>query len=131
MNPETVTVWAERYRSAWEGADSEAVAALFTEDGIYRDDIYEEPHRGRGGVIAYWDGVTSTQSEVSVKMGKPRVDGNRAVVEFWTTMKVAGNPVTLAGALLLDFDQDGLCNSLHEYWNFTEGSHEPPIGWGG
>ena len=131
MNPGAINDWAERYRSAWEEADSEAVAELFMQEGTYRDNIYELPHRGRRGVIAYWEGVTSAQSDVSVKMGKPYVDGNRAVVEFWTKMTVAGNPVTLAGALFLEFNEDGLCRSLHEYWNFIEGTHEPPTGWGG
>lgn len=129
MTPDQVNAWAENYRSAWENADSEAVAGLFTDDGTYRDNIYEEPYRGHSGVIEYWDGVTAAQSDVTVRMGRPYVDGNRAVVEFWTTMRVADNPVTLAGSLLLEFDDAGLCNSLHEYWNFTEGSHRPPPGW--
>jgi hypothetical protein len=123
--------WAGAYRDAWETADSAAAAGLFTEDGSYRSEIYEEPHRGRSGVADYWTGVTSVQSEVAVRMGRPFVDGNRAVVEFWTTMRISGDPVTLAGALLLEFDDSGLCRSLREYWNFAEGLSEPPAGWGG
>jgi uncharacterized protein (TIGR02246 family) len=123
--------WAETYRLAWEEADSEAVAGLFAEDGIYRNDIYQDqPNQGRAGVANYWTTVTTSQSEASVRMGAPVVDGKRAVVEFWTTMKVDGEPVTLAGALLLEFDDGGLCTSLREYYNFTPGFHEPPIGWG-
>jgi hypothetical protein len=52
------------------------------------------------------------------------------VVEFWTTMSAEGNPVTLAGCLLLEFGDDGLCTDLREYWNFAEGTHTPPEGWG-
>lgn len=121
--------WAEAYRKAWEEADSEAAAGLFTEDSSYRQLIYEEPNLGRSGVSEYWTGVTSTQTGVKVRMGEPFVDGDRATVEFWTTMAVEGNPVTLAGCLLLRFD-DGLCSELREYWNFTEGTHQPPEGWG-
>lgn len=130
MNGESVERWAEAYRVAWESADSEAAAALFSETGTYRDNIYEEPHEGRAGVAGYWAGVTAAQSNVTVQMGEPFVDGERAVVEFWTTMDIDGSPVTLAGSLLLDFDQDGLCRSLREYWNFTDGHHDPPAGWG-
>lgn len=121
--------WAEAYRVAWETADSEAAAALFTEHGTYRNDIYQEPNRGRSGVVDYWNGVTSVQSDVTVRMGRPFVDGDRAVVEFWTTMKITDDPVTIAGALLLDFE-DGLCTALREYFNFTEGYQDPPEGWG-
>ena len=127
---EAVKKWSEAYRIAWEEADSEAAAQLFTEDSSYRNDIYEEPNRGRPGVAEYWTGVTSVQSDVSVRMGTPFVDGDRAAVEFWTTMDIEGNPVTLAGCLLLRFDEDGLCADLREYWNFTDGTHQPPTGWG-
>ena len=130
MNGESVQRWAEAYRVAWESADSEAAASLFSEAGTYRDNIFEEPHEGRAGVAEYWSGATAAQSNVTVQMGEPYVDGERAVVEFWTTMDLDGDPVTLAGALLLVFDQDGLCRSLREYWNFTEGHNDPPPSWG-
>lgn len=126
-----VTEWAEAYRKAWENSDAEAAASLFTEAASYRSLIYEEPHRERSGVTEYWVGVTSTQTEISVRMGRPFVDGLRAAVEFWTTMKVEDAPVTLAGCLLLTFDETGLCSDLREYWNFTDGIHQPPEGWGG
>jgi hypothetical protein len=130
MNGESVDRWAEAYRIAWETADSEAAAALFSEEGTYRDNIFQEPHEGRTGVVEYWSGVTAAQSNVTVQMGEPFVDGERAVVEFWTTMDIDDSPVTLAGSLLLDFDQDGLCRSLREYWSFTDGHNDPPLGWG-
>lgn len=130
MSKESVADWAEAYRIAWEKADSEAAAALFAENGTYRNDIYQEPNRGRPGVFDYWSGVTSVQSDVTVRMGAPFVDGDRAVVEFWTKMKISGDPVTIAGALLLDFDESGLCTALREYFSFTEGSQDPPKGWG-
>lgn len=125
-----VEEWAEAYRVAWETADSDGVADLFTEDASYRSLIYEEPHRNRAGVIDYWKSVTSEQSEARVRMGEPFVDGSRVWVEFWTNMSLDGSPVTLAGCLLLEFDEDGLCSDLREYWTLTDGDHEPPEGWG-
>lgn len=125
-----VEQWAEAYRTAWESADSKAAAALFSDDATYRNDIYQEPNRGRAGVVEYWTGVTSAQTDVTVRMGKPFLDDDRAVVEFWTTMKVEGAAVTLGGALLLHFDESGLCRSLREYYAFTDGMVEPPQEWG-
>ena len=131
MESAAVERWADAYRRAWEEADSEAAAALFAEDGTYRNDIYQDwPNQGRAGVAEYWTTVTASQSEATVRIGTPLVDGERAVVEFWTTMKVDDEPVTLAGALLLDFDDEGLCTALREYYNFSPGFHEPPEGWG-
>ncbi|HEX6221099.1 MAG TPA: nuclear transport factor 2 family protein, partial [Acidimicrobiia bacterium] len=130
MDTKRIEEWAESYRTAWEAADSAAAAALFSEDATYRNDIFQEPNRSRSGVIEYWKGVTAAQSDVTVRMGKPFVDGDRAVVEFWTTMKLEGAPVTIGGALLLEFDETGLCQSLREYYAFADGSIDPPPEWG-
>ncbi len=125
-----VEAWAEAYRQAWEAADSKAAAELFTEDASYRDNIFEEPHRGRDGIERYWTNVTAAQSEATVRMGAPFVDGRRAVIEFWTTMLVDGDELTLPGALLLRFDDDGLCEDLREYWVTLPELRRPPEGWG-
>jgi hypothetical protein len=122
--------WVESYRLAWEQADDVAVADLFTEDATYRSNIFEEPHLGREGIRDYWRGVTDTQSNVSVRMGRPFGEGSRVAVEFWTTMDNEGEPVTLPGCLLLQIESDGRCSSLREYWHFAGGRLEPPNEWG-
>ena len=122
--------WVEAYRTAWVEADSDAVRALFALDGTYRSNIFEPPHLGREGVEEYWTSVTSAQSEVNVRMGEPFVDGDRVTVEFWTVMKVGGDDLTLGGCLLLNFNSDGLCTDLREYWAALPGRIEPPEEWG-
>jgi uncharacterized protein (TIGR02246 family) len=127
-----VEEWARRYARAWEEADAEAAAALFTEDATYRSDPFGEPHRGREGVRAYWRDVTASQAKVVVDVGRILADGNRVLVEWWTQMDSDGTPVTLPGALILDFDEAGLCRALREYYNVEVGRRlSPPEGWGG
>lgn len=125
-----VTDWADAYRSAWENADAAAASDLFSKTSSYRSNIYEEPYLGRAGVQEYWSGVTAAQTDVRVRMGEPVVLGQKSIVEFWTTMSVDGQPVTLAGCLMLNFEDSGLCSALREYWNFESGTHHPPAGWG-
>lgn len=127
---EQIEAWVEEYRTAWETADPQRAAALFAEDAAYRSLVFEEPHRGRDGVAAYWTAVTAGQGDVDVRLAIPVITGLRALVEFWTTMTVETGPVTLAGAMLLDFDNNGLCVALREYWNLAEGTHQPPPEWG-
>jgi uncharacterized protein (TIGR02246 family) len=127
---EDIEGWIERYRVAWERGDAELAASLFTEDATYRSLIFDEPHAGREGVEAYWRRVTSTQSEVTVRMGRPFVDGDRVAVEWWTQFEADGAAVTLPGCLLLHFAADGRCRTLREYWHHEAGRLEPPEEWG-
>lgn len=127
---ETVDRWLDGYRAAWEQRDPDAAAALFTDDAIYREHPYESPVLGQGGVREYWARVTATQDEVKVRYGAPLIDGRRAAVEWWVTMRNQGAEITLAGEFLLLFDDVGLCSELREYWHFGEGRIDPPKGWG-
>jgi ketosteroid isomerase-like protein len=126
----TVREWIERYVDAWRSADAGLVSRLFAEDGEYCFDLFEEPARGRDGIAAYWNRVCSTQSDVDVRFGTPVLEGPRTVVEFWTTMKEAGEPVTLTGCMLLTFTEEGLCSALREYWIQSDGTASPPAFWG-
>lgn len=126
----TIAAWIDGYRRAWEERDPDAAAALFTDDATYRSLVFDDPHRGRSGVSEYWRAVTEAQSEVRVRMGEPYGSGDRVAVEFWTTMKVSGEEVTLPGILLLQMTPDGLCRRLHEYWHYQPGTFEPPAEWG-
>lgn len=126
-----VEEWAERYARAWEEADDNAVGALFTEDATYRSDPFKEPYKGRDGIRRYWREVTATQANVEVAVGRTLAIESRALVEWWTQMDSGGTPVTLPGALILDFDERGLCRALREYWNLEIGTRmPPPKGWG-
>lgn len=126
-----VEEWAERYARAWEEADDNAVGALFTEDATYRSDPFKEPYKGRDGIRRYWREVTATQANVEVAVGRTLAIESRALVEWWTQMDSDGTPVTLPGALILDFDERGLCRALREYWNLEIGTRmPPPKGWG-
>jgi len=128
----SLQTWVDGYGRAWEEKDVDGVAALFTEDCVYRDQPFGEAHHGRDGVREYWAGVTSTQENARARFGTPVAGDDRrhAAVEFWVTMRNFGSEVTLTGILFLRFDGDGLCEELREAWHFTEGLHEPPAGWG-
>ncbi len=126
-----VDEWLERYRFAWEQADPDAVAALFTDDAIYRSSPFREAHRGPEGIREYWTRATGSQSDTRVLFGTPIVEGNRVAVEWWTTFTdAAEGEGTLPGILFLRFALDGRCEELREAWNWETGTHQPHDGWG-
>lgn len=122
--------WLERYRVAWEQADADAAAALFTEDAVYRSSPFREPHLGHGGIRGYWTRATSSKSDVTVRFGRPITAEDRAAVEWWTTMLDEGVEVTLPGILFLRFAADGRCEELREAWMVAEERLDPYPGWG-
>ena len=130
MDTQSVAGWAESYARAWEERDPDAAAGLFAPDAAYRSLIFKEAHTGSAAIRAYWQRVTSTQSDVRVRMGTPLVDGERAAIEWWTVMSDEDEGrVTLPGCLLLEFDGER-CARLNEYWHSKQGAAEPYEGWG-
>jgi ketosteroid isomerase-like protein len=130
MDRERVDAWIDGYRRAWEGADTPAVLGLFATDATYRSHPLRPAHTGHDGVAAYWDQACADQADVRARFGDPVIDGDRVAVEWWTTMLVDGDPVTLVGCLLLSFAGDGRCQALRECWNLTEQLQDPPPDWG-
>ena len=61
-----------------------------------------------------------------VRFGKPVVEGSRAAVEYWTTMKEKVEDVTLAGCIMLHFAKNGLCKELRDYWVLQTGKQQAP-----
>ena len=123
--------WIEGYRRAWEENDRDLLVTLFTESASYRSSPFREPYVGHDGIRAYWQRAAGTQHAVEVRMGKPLVHGNAVAVEWWTTMVDADEgEVTLPGCLLLQFEPDGRCFDLREYWNVQAGRAQPHPGWG-
>jgi limonene-1,2-epoxide hydrolase len=122
--------WIEGYATAWETADEELIASLFTETAEYRSSPFREPFRGRDEIRTYWRRGAGNQRRTRVRMGRPYVDGSRVAVEWWTTMFDGGEAVTLPGCLLLEFAADGRCSALREYWNLEPGLRDPFPGWG-
>ena len=124
--------WIERYRRAWETADEDEIADLFTPDARYRSSVFREPFAGTEAIREYWRRGAGSQHEVVVRMGRPIVTDARVAVEWWTTMVDPDEgEVTLPGCLLLRFAPDGRCRDLWEYWHVAPGRPDPPAGWGG
>jgi SnoaL-like domain len=122
--------WAATWKRCWEGLERDPIVALYADAITYSSEPYREPYRGRDGVRAYLDGSFGDESEVRAWFGEPVVDGDRAAVSWWATLRESGEPITLAGTSVLRFDADGLAVDQWDAWNQLDGWREPPDGWG-
>ncbi len=122
--------WIRNYTKAWRGKDAKAIASLFAEDATYHSHPFRAAHQGRKGVLEYTLGALDIQEVYEVRFGKPVVEGSRAAVEYWTTMKEKTEDVTLAGCVMLHFTKNGLCKELRDYWVLKTGREPAPPNWG-
>ena len=128
---EAAKKWIVTYAEAWLNHDVEKILPLFSAKAVYSSHPFRDRYVGREAIRDYTSWAFSTEESVhGVKFGEPTIEGSRAVVEYWTTMKERGKDVTLAGAIFLKFGADGLCTELREYWDTREGIENPPRGWG-
>ena len=124
--------WATTWQRAWEALDLEAIVALYAPaDVSYSSQPFQEVYRGHEGVRRYVSGAFAEESDVRAWFGEPVVDGDRAAVEWWATLREVDVEVTLAGTSVLRFDAEGLVTDQWDAWNMTAGRQEPPAGWGG
>ncbi len=114
--------WLDAYGRAWETRDPEAVVALFTESGTYQETPFVEPMRGRAAIAAYWSRATGPHSNVHFGYEVLTLDGNQGIAHWWCSfVRLPGKAsLKLDGIFVLQFDGEGRCNSLREWWHRQE-----------
>ena len=122
--------WAAIWKSAWENLDTEAIVSLYAIDALLSTEPFREPFRGREGVRVYVSTVFGEGEDPHVDVGKPIVDGARAAVPWWASLREEGTDTTLSGTSILRFDENGLVVEQWDSWNVIRGRRLPPEGWG-
>ena len=122
--------WADTWQRCWMSGDPEPIAALLAPSGRYSTGPFREPYIGPAGALTYLRSVLGEESEVRARFGEPIVDGERASIQWWASMREPEREVTYAGTSTLRFDADGLVVDEWDSWNEAEGRHDPPAGWG-
>jgi len=119
MSPESIRAWLDRYRSAWQERDPEAVIRLFAEDATYQETPFSQPMRGREAIRQYWSrAVAAHQEQVRFGYEILAVPETTAIAHWWASFVrlPSKTQVSLDGVFLLSFDAAGLCRELREWW---------------
>ena len=86
---------------------------------------FREPSRSADGVRAYVERVLGEEEDPRVWIGEPIVDGDRAAIPWWASLREDGADATLAGTSVLRFDADGLVIEQWDAWNQLGERREP------
>ncbi len=111
--------WLTRYEQAWEQRDPAQAASLFTDDASYHEMPFDAPKAGRTGIRDYWATVTADQRDVDFRSQVVAVNGRTGVARWSASLRSAasGARVELDGVFVLQFDGNGLCSELREWWH--------------
>jgi hypothetical protein len=123
---EAADLWITAWRTGWEALDPEPIVARYALDALLSTQPFREPYRGREGVREYVTQALSEEDDPRVWMAEPVVDGDRAAVAWWASLREAGADATLAGTSLLRFDAEGLVVEQWDAWNQAEQRRDPP-----
>lgn len=131
MNPaDAARRWARAWKHAWEALDPEPILACYAAEALLSTEPFRDPYRGRGGVREYVTHVFAEEEDPRVWISEPIVDGDRASVSWWASLRESGEDSTLAGTSVLRFDADGLVVEQWDAWNHLPQRREPPAGFG-
>jgi hypothetical protein len=118
--------WADAWRRGWQALDPEPILACYSADALLSTAPFRQPYRGRDGVRAYVTRVFAEEDDPHVWVGEPIVDGGRAAISWWASLREGGADSTLAGTSVLRFDVDGLVVEQWDAWNQRPERRSPP-----
>lgn len=122
-----VRAWVEAWQEGWPAKDVERIVSRYRPDAPYRSHPFREVTTPR----VYVTQAFAEEDLVRCWFGEPVVEGDRATVEYWATLRsYDGGDVTIAGHSYLQFDDDGLVIEHRDYWTQKDGAVDPPVGWG-
>jgi len=118
--------WADAWSEGWESLDPDPILACYAADAVLSTAPFREPYRGIDGVRSYVVGAFAEEADPRVWMTEPIVDGDRAAVSWWASLREEGVDTTLAGTSVLRFDADGLVAEQWDSWAHRPQRGEPP-----
>jgi uncharacterized protein (TIGR02246 family) len=115
MDATDATHWVERYRTAWESNEQQAIAALFTEDALYFTAPFRDPWRGREGIVSGWLEAKDEPGDTEFSYEVVAVCDATAFVRGWT--KYFTEPAREYSNLwVIRLAEDGRAREFTEWW---------------
>jgi hypothetical protein len=118
-------LWAEAWKRGWEALDPEPIMARYAQKVVHFTEPFREPSRSAEDVRSYVERVLGEEEDPRVWIGEPIVDGERAAIPWWASLREEGADATLAGTSVLRFDTDGLVIEQWDAWNQLGERAEP------
>ncbi len=109
----TLRTWMDSYLRAWTTNDRSDIAALFTEDAVYRTAPFDEPRVGHDAIIAGWVDDEDAPDAWSFEW-QPLVSSGHVVTITGETRYTSGRHYS--NLWVMRFAPDGRCMDYTEWY---------------
>ncbi|HRJ56602.1 MAG TPA: nuclear transport factor 2 family protein [Anaerolineales bacterium] len=119
---EHFTTWMTAYGRASAENDPQASANLFAENARYHENPFDEPITGRTAIYEYWDKGARNLKDKESTFEILSVQENRGIAHWQSkfTVTESGKRLALDCLFVVEFDDEGLCQSFREWWHIRE-----------
>jgi hypothetical protein len=122
---EAARLWARAWKEGWEALDPEPIMARYATGAVHFTEPFRDPSRDVSDVRAYVERVLAEEDDPRVWIGDPIVDGDRAAIPWWASLREEGAETTLAGTSVMRFDAEGLVVEQWDSWNHLGERRDP------
>ena len=122
MEATALNAWLESYGGAWEARDSSAFVRLFSPDVRYHWTPFEPVKAGRNELCEAFEAATARQDQIAFDASALGIHQGRALAHWQCSFVRVGSglPVRLDGILQMEFNAEGECTLLREWWHSDE-----------
>jgi steroid delta-isomerase len=103
------------YVDAVNARDPEAIAGLFTEEGIQADPASNPPNVGRAAIAAFFEAGIAASDNWTYTAKTVHTCADHVAIDF--AVETGGATMTIDGIEVFVTDDDGLFTSVHAYWD--------------
>lgn len=102
--------------------DAQASANLFTPHARYYENPFDEPIIGRDAIFEYWNKGAQTLTDKRAAFEILAAQNNCGIARWQAqiTSIATGKRCALDCLFVVEFDDDGLCQTFREWWHIRE-----------
>jgi len=105
------------YVDAVNGRDPQAIAGLFTTDGIQADPASNPPNVGRAAIATFFENGIAASDAWTYTAKAVHTCADHVAIDFAIVVETGGAEMTIDGIEVFVTDEDGLFTSVHAYWD--------------
>ena len=105
------------YVDAVNGRDPQAIAGLFTEDGIQADPASNPPNVGRAAIATFFENGIAASDSWTYTAKAVHTCADHVAIDFAIVVETGGAEMPTDGIEVFVTDEDGLFTSVHAYWD--------------